>query len=275
MEISFTLDVEDHRASAHEPPRHLGMIREILSFLAERGMRGTFFVIGEVAEQDAGLVREIAAGGHEVAVHGRRHVPLNELGPERFRVEAESTKARLSDLAQQPVVGFRAPMFSLVPETHWAVEILNDLGFSYSSSVMPIRHPLFGDSGYPVRPFGWPGGLVELPCPVVRCGPFGLPWLGAVWLRNLPWPLVHLGLVATGTRRFLWTYGHPYDFDTEEPFRVLPEAGRIGSRLIWHNRHRMFDKLDRLLRFRVGPPLVERLATLPDPLPTVPAAALA
>jgi polysaccharide deacetylase family protein (PEP-CTERM system associated) len=269
MRISFTLDVEDHRASPDDLPRHLDATHAVLEFLGERGIRGTFFVVGQVVEEFPGLVKEIAAEDHEVAVHGHRHVPLPEVDPAEFRTAMVETKARIEDLVQRPPAGFRAPQFSLVAASAWVVDVLSELGFVYSSSVMPIHHPLHGDPDVPSGPFRWPTGLVELPCPVVQVGPVGLPWLGAVWLRNLPWPVIRAGMALSARRLpLLWTYAHPYDFDPDEPFRVLPEAGQVGSRLIWRKRHRMFDDLDRLLAGRIGPPLLERVETLPAPLPT-------
>ncbi len=269
MRITFTLDVEDHRDDIATDPRHLASTREVLEFLGERGVRGTFFLVGDVVDEDPGLVRAIAADGHELAVHGHRHVALPELTADGFRPGIADVKARLEDLAQQPVVGYRAPMFSLVPSTRWALDVLAGLGFTYSASVLPIRHPLFGDPTCPAGAFRWPNGIVELPCPVLRRGRAGFPFLAGVWLRNLPWPAIRTGMQLLTDCTVAWTYAHPYDFDPDEPFRVLPEAGRVGSRLIWRRRSVMFDRVDRVLSGRSAPPLRERVASLPDDLPVL------
>jgi polysaccharide deacetylase family protein (PEP-CTERM system associated) len=241
----------------------------VLEFLAERQIRGTFFVVGDVAVEHPGLVREIAAERHEIAVHSFVHRPLTEVSPEEFRTGVRDTTQRLEDVAATAVVGFRAPMLSLIPATHWALEVLGDLGFSYSSSVLPTRHPLFGDPDVPVVPFRWPNGLVELPCPVVRAAGRGIAPFAAVWLRNLPWAATQAGLALTSAGSLRWSYAHPYDFDPDEPYRRLPEAGRLGSRIIWRGRERSFARFDRLLRGRVAPPLAERVASLDLPLPAV------
>ena len=143
------------------------MTREVLDFLDAREVRGTFFVVGETAEAHPELVREVAARGHEVGLHGWRHQPLTELTADAFRADAQRGKDLLEELTGAPVLGFRAPTFSLVPESRWAVDVLADTGFTYSSSVLPARSPLFGDPTLPTTPFRWPNGLVELPCPVV------------------------------------------------------------------------------------------------------------
>src|SRR5204862_2870610 len=180
--VTFTLDLEDHRQSDADEIRYPAVTRSVLDFLDARGVRGTFFVVGETAEAEPELVREVAARGHEIALHGWRHVPLTELDAPGFRADVIRGKALLEELAGRPVVGFRAPIFSMVPESRWTTEVLADVGFTYSSSVLPAKNPLFGDPSLPITPFRWPSGVVELPCPVVRVGPIGLPYLGGVHL---------------------------------------------------------------------------------------------
>ncbi len=43
----------------------------------------------------------------------------------------------------------------------------------------------------------------------------------------------------------------------------MPDAGRLGSRLLWYNRRRTFAKIEAMLRGRAGPPLAERLHEVP------------
>jgi polysaccharide deacetylase family protein (PEP-CTERM system associated) len=259
--VTFTLDVEDYTAPGTEP-RAVDTTRRILGFLAERKVRGTFFVVGELAEQQAGLVKEIAAGGHEVALHGYRHQPLTEIDPERFRREVGAARERLEQTAGLPVVGFRAPTFSLVASTVWATDVLPELGFRYSSSVLPARSPLYGWPGQARVPSRWPSGLLELPCPVTDVGPVTNPYLGGIYFRVLPWTAVRYGLSHAHPDEVLWAYCHPYDFDPGEPFQKRPDLGPWKSRLQWINRKRMFNRLDRLLTQGAAPPLHERADAL-------------
>lgn len=261
-EITFTLDVEDHRDDLRDAPSHVAITRDIIEFLGERGIRGTFFVVGDVADEHPELTRAIVAEGHEIALHSFRHIPLPDVAIDEFTTRVRKAKEQLEDVAQQPVVGFRAPMFSLVEASYGAIDVLAELGFRYSSSAMPIRHPLYGNPAYPTTPFRWPNGLVELPCPVLRVRDVGLPFLGAVWLRNLPSTVARVGLARSHPDSLLWTYSHPYDFDPDEPFRRLPEAGRVGSYLLWRDREKMFGRFDRLLHHRSAAPLAERLDAL-------------
>jgi polysaccharide deacetylase family protein (PEP-CTERM system associated) len=264
--VTFTLDLEDHRPHDDAPFRVPALLDEILGLLDELAVVGTVFVVGELAERHPELVRQVAAAGHEVALHAWRHVPLTELTPDELHRETARGRALLADLSGQPVVGFRAPTFSLVDTSAWATEVLTDLGFTYSSSVLPAANPLYGWPGAPAQPFRWPSGLVELPVPVAGVGRAGLPYLGGVYFRLLPSPVAR-GLLAAGRPAVPWLYCHPYDFDPGEDFWVVPDAGRVGSRLLWLNRGRMKAKVERLLRDGAGAPLHVRAAGLPPELP--------
>jgi peptidoglycan-N-acetylglucosamine deacetylase len=262
--ITFTVDVEDHHAPAapgEGPSPCAAMTARILDFLAEREIRGTFFVVGDVAERMPGLIREIAARGHEVASHSHRHVPLVEEPRDRFAAAIGASKRLLEDLAGAPVLGFRAPLFSLTPESAWAVDVLYEAGFLYSSSVVPAPTLAFGWRGVPPTPFRWPCGLLELPCPVGAMGPFRLPFLGGMYLRYLP--PSHLRQAARScSTDAVWTYCHPYDLDSEEPFRRLPRVGLVSSFFLWWNRGLTLERLDLIVRGRHPAPFRDLYAEL-------------
>lgn len=260
--ITFTLDLEDY-APVGTPARANEIVPRVLDLLAEHAVRGTFFVVGELAEAEPALVKRIAAAGHEIALHAYRHVPLPKLTAAVFRDETARGRAVLEDLSGSAVTGFRAPSFSLVPESRWAVDELTDLGFVYSSSVLPAHSPLFGWPGRPRRPYRWPGGLIELPCPVASFGPhLANPYLGGVYFRVLPWPAVRLGLARARSVEILWLYCHPYDFDPDEPFVARSDVGRLGNRLLWLNRTGMAARVARVLAGRAGAPLGVRAHTV-------------
>ena len=256
--LTFTLDLEDHRPDESFPLRYPTVMREVLAFLAERNVLGTVFVVGAVAEAEPELVREVAGAGHEIGLHSWAHTHLTDQSPAACAAETRRGAALLEDLAQAPVVGFRAPTFSLVPESLWATEVLAEQGFTYSSSVLSAPNPLFGYPGAPTEPFLWPSGLAEFPAPLAGVGPLTVPFLGGTYLRLLPWPVIALAQRLGSVGPAPWTYVHPYDFDTEERYWPVPDAGRLAP-LLWVGRRRALAKVDRLLAAGAGVPLRDRV----------------
>ncbi|MBR0672091.1 polysaccharide deacetylase family protein [Neoroseomonas soli] len=260
--FTFTVDVEEHEGGS----RAREQTARLLDLLDAAGARGTFFVLDRVARADPRLVTRIARRGHEVASHGHVHQPLADLAPDRFRAGMATARDRLANLTGAAPAGFRAPYFSLTPAAAWAPDILAELGFAYSSSVLPAWNPLAGWPGAPRRPFLWPCGLLELPVPVARLGPAWLPFLGGMYLRWLPpWRL--RGLAARWTAEeaaggALWSYCHPYDLDEREALVHRPDAGVFGSLMLWLNRGPMLPRLEGLLHGRRSVPFTARLAEL-------------
>lgn len=259
MPITVTFDLEDNRRSSAQEARFVPMSHRFLDFAEQRGITATVFIVGELARSHPELVRRVADGGHEIGLHGLRHVALGDVGPTRLLAELREGKESLEQVAQVSVCGFRAPIFSLTPSTQWAVGEIKQAGFAYSSSVLPAANPLHGWPGAPQRPCRWGNGLLELPCPVGGVGSISVPFLGGIYLRYVP---------ATLARRFIrglersavpWSYSHPYDLDPDEPFFVMPHAGWLTSRILHTRRGATLACLERVLSAAggAGRPLAE------------------
>lgn len=253
--VTFTCDVEP---SPTDPTglRHGAVTRALLDRLDEWGVRGTFFVLGEVAEADPGLVRVIAARSHEVASHAHRHVPLCSLAPAALREEARRAREVLEDLTGAAVTGFRAPFFSLT--TGAAAETVAEAGYAYSSSLLPARGVLHGVPGAPRRPFAWACGLLELPVPIATLHGVAVPVLGGMYLRYLP-PFDLRAMLPRLEGPLAWTYCHPYDLDDAEPRGRAPSAGRVATAFLRANRRITARRLAAIHAGRMSVPLVERL----------------
>lgn len=274
MPLTVTFDLEDNRRSASQEPRFVAMSERFLEFVEQRGILATFFIVGEVARGHPELIRRIAERGHEIGLHSLRHVALDEVGPDRLQEELSEGKDLLEQAGQTAVHGFRAPIFSLTPNTAWAVESIAAAGFAYSSSVLPAVSPLHGWPGAPRRPFRWDNGLLELPCPVIGVGRMMVPYLGGIYLRYVPAPIARAALRRTRPEAVAWSYSHPYDIDQEEPFFVLPYAGWLTSRILHTKRRATLPVLDSLISTAgAGPPLASIASSLSGAeLPTVRAA---
>lgn len=193
--------------------------RRMLEIMARTGARSTCFVLGWVAERHPGLVREIAAAGHEVASHGYGHELIYDIGPERFREDIRRAKRILEDLVGRRVRGYRAPNFSI---TDWAIDILAEEGYGYDSSSFPVvAHDRYGRlsvSGggravYEIRP-----GFREVCVSSLRVAGRDIPWGGGGWFRMFPYPLFRAGVtrfIATGQPYVF--YIHPWEIDAGQP----------------------------------------------------------
>ena len=195
-------------------------MERMLALLADADVRATCFVLGWVAERSPRLVQRIADAGHEVACHGHGHVLLPELGPDRFRDDAERSKRALEDITGRPVVGYRAPSFSL---TDWALPILGELGFEYDSSYFPItfRHGRYGRPETVRDGLGRAGeasGVTEVSLSCLRVRGYAVPWAGGGYFRLLPYRVFRRGvhrIVRSGTPYIF--YIHPWELDPEQP----------------------------------------------------------
>ncbi len=103
--------------------------QRLLDLFDTANIKATFFVLGWVAERHPQLVREIHARGHEIASHGYSHQLIYKQTPDVFRAETARSKQILEDLAQTPVVGYRAASYSITRQSLWAIDILTELGF--------------------------------------------------------------------------------------------------------------------------------------------------
>lgn len=240
----LSVDVEDYfqveafsdrvdRARWDEfPSRVENNTRTVLDLFDECGVKGTFFTLGWVAERFPGVVREIAARGHEIGCHSYWHRLIYRLSPEEFREDTLRARRAIEDAAGAPVEGYRAPNFSVMKKSWWALEILAECGFRYDSSVFPIRHDVYGYPEAPRRPFRVDtaaGPLAEFPMTTFRwLGSANLPIGGGGYLRIFPEFVTRTGVRKASEEGIpLIAYIHPWELDPEQP-RI---PGRLTSRL--------------------------------------------
>ena len=262
----FTIDVEEYfQVSALEPvvdraaweslpSRVQAPTRRLLEMLESTGSRSTCFVLGWIAERHPDLVGAIAAAGHEVASHGQDHRRVTHQTPEQFRESVRRSKRVLEDVIGSPVLGFRAPSFSIVPGLEWALEILVEEGYHYDSSLFPIRRNGYGYPGTTrgVHRLQTPAGpLVEVPPATIRLGGATLPAAGGGYFRLFPYDLVRAGLRDAARRGEPGTfYIHPWEIDPDQPRLQVPLTTRVRH---YTGLARTEARLGRLMReFRFG-----------------------
>lgn len=220
-EYLFSVDVEDPRlelpAGERHPARVPALVDTYLDFLSRHRSKGTFFVVGEVARRHPEMIGRIVAEGHEIGCHSDSHVPLDRLGQAAFRDDLQRNLDALRAAGAGTIEGYRAPCFSLTAETGWAYEKLAEVGFAYSSSVLPARSPLYGSPAFGTAP-RLIEGIVELPVTLLGFRILPVP-IGGLYFRVLPRPLLRRALARRGTLgEAVAGYHHPYDIDTKQTF---------------------------------------------------------
>lgn len=230
--LVFSEGVKGARSGAFETRVQASMER-VLMLCATANARATFFVLGQVAEEHPTVVRKIAGEGHEVACHGYHHRPVSRQAPGEFRADVRRAKRVLEDLAGAPVVGYRAPNFSIGVAEAWAYDILLEEGFRYDSSRYPILHDHYGHPGTPRFPYeirrNHQRALVEFPVGTVRLLGVNLPIGGGGYFRLLPLALVRRGIAWVNARegRPIMFYFHPWELDPGQPRPAMPWPNRL------------------------------------------------
>jgi len=274
---ALTVDVEDYfqvNAFAgvvrhHEwdrfKPRVVANTLKALDLFDEFQAKGTFFVLGWVAERAPGLVTEIARRGHEVACHGYGHQLIYEIGPERFREDIRRAKGIIEGITGEPVQGYRAPSYSITGRSLWALDILVEEGFTYDSSIFPVVHDTYGIPDarrFPHDIACAAGSLREFPLTTFNIRGAGrelrLPIAGGGYLRLLPAPLVRRAIEAVNRteRQPAVLYFHPWELDPDQPRIRAGLKSRIRHYL---NLHRTEAKVRHLLENLAFAPMGEVL----------------
>lgn len=269
---AMTIDVEDYfqvSAFASHIPREAwttipcrveSNIDRILALLNEEETKATFFTLGWIAERYPAMVRRIVAEGHELASHGWAHYRVSDQKPDEFREDISRSKMLLEEIGGQAVLGYRAPSFSIGRHNQWALTVLEEAGYRYSSSIYPIQHDHYGMPDAPrfaYHPCS-DKGLLELPITTMRLFRRNLPAGGGGYFRLWPYPISRWFLQRLNRleRRSAIFYFHPWEMDHEQPrqtgismktrFRHYYNLHRMEARIAALTRDFKWDRMDRI-----------------------------
>lgn len=212
------LDVEQTGEPRAARTAFARQVDRIVDILHDTGTLGTFFLLGRTAERYPEIVRMIADAGHELASHGYGHQRIPELTPRTFGADVARSIEIIEGITGKRPLGYRAPYFSFTGEP-WFYPALADMGFVYSSSVLPARGVHAGLPDHPIEPCAVPGtSLLEIPIAVAEVAGRRLPAAGGGFWRVLPWPMISWAARDTSPHRPFAGYLHPHEFD-EHPLR--------------------------------------------------------
>jgi len=190
--------------------------------------KGTFFVLGWIAERLPGLVREIHSRGHEVASHGWSHELCNKCSQADLEEDLIKSKKLLEDIIGKPVYGYRAPSFSINDDI---LKIIEECGYLYDSSYNSFgMHSRYGHLhisrkngtgiAIPVNRKSSieNGQFYELPISNIDVLNCVLPWGGGGYFRLMPYPVFKIGtkLILNRQHAALF-YFHPWEIDPDQP----------------------------------------------------------
>jgi polysaccharide deacetylase family protein (PEP-CTERM system associated) len=255
----FSVDLEDIRSLVPDGGRYADRVVAntecYLELLERHDVQCTFFTTGDVARRYPDLLRRLVAAGHEIGSHTSDHLPLDRHTPESFR---DDMLRCLEDFDRADVprcVGFRAPVGSLIEQTSWAWEVIEDLGFTYSSSVCTATGTLYGWPGFGRDVPQKVGGIWEIPTSICHLPGLRMPFAGGVFFRVLPFALVRWLFERRHREGHpIAGYIHPYDVDTEQERFMHPEIdnSRFYNWLLYFNRRGTLSRVDAFVRRGYG-----------------------
>lgn len=255
----FSIDLEDVRSLIPDGERFAervpANVERYLEFLKRHNARCTFFTVGDIARRYPSLMRQIVAEGHEIACHSSDHTPLDRHNRQSFREDLQRCLEDFSRVGAERISGYRAPIASMTQATTWAYEILRELGFTYSASVLAARNPLYGWPSFGPDRARRVDGVWELPVSLSGLPGLNVPLVGGVYFRVLPLPLVeYLFRRRLSSGDPVIGYLHPHDIDTEQERFMHGEINenRFYNWLLYRNRGDVFRRLERLLRHGVA-----------------------
>jgi polysaccharide deacetylase family protein (PEP-CTERM system associated) len=215
----------------------------VLEILKQRKIRATFFILGHVAEQHPELVQKIIEENHEIGSHGYSHTPITQQTPDQFKEDLLRSIKVIEKISGEKVLGYRAPLFTIVEKTSWALDIIKNAGLKYDSSIFPVKTPLYGVPDAPLFPYyisssnikrnAYTEDLLEIPLSVYRIPLLkrNIPIAGGFYLRFLPYKFISYGIQKINRENFpAVCYIHPWELDPKHP--------RIRS-LKWYHYYRL------------------------------------
>ena len=257
---AMSVDVEDYfQVSAFEkqieksdwnniPCRVEENIERILALFEQKEIKATFFTLGWVAERYPSMVKKIVENGHELASHGWEHIRVTQQEQDEFRQDITRTKHFLEDLSGKQIKGYRAASYSICSENLWALDCLADASYLYSSSIVPIKHDLYGIPDAPRFSFSSAGDrLLEIPISTINIAGRNINCGGGGWFRLFPYSFSRWAInnINVKDQQPCIFYFHPWEVDPEQP--RVESASRKSKFRHYLNLHKMHDRLANLL----------------------------
>ncbi len=254
MKNALTFDVEDWLQSTYVKSAKIrdiviGQTSKVLDILNDTGVNATFFVQGLIAEAFPHIVKDIDSLGHEIGTHGYSHEFVFKQTKQAFKDDVRRSIDILEDIIGKKVIGYRAPDFSILTESLWALDILQQEGILYDSSIFPIKSRRYGIPNFERKPHKiGNSGLIEFPLSTIKVFGKNLPISGGGYFRLLPYNIIKFALKKINAEGIpVIVYMHPYEFDPKDLKRKLKSEENFNDKLFKFMQNLNRDKSEKKL----------------------------
>jgi polysaccharide deacetylase family protein (PEP-CTERM system associated) len=285
MKNALTIDLEDYYqvtafAATNDQVGSASFIsrveqntEKILEVLAQGRRLATFFAVGSVAERFPQLIQRVSRAGHEIACHSFAHRQVFTMTRDQFYQDTRRAKLAIEDAAGVSIQGYRAPSFSITRDSQWAFEVLAELGFTYDSSIFPIRHLHFDMRLVSRTPFlimTSAGPILEFPMTTFQIAGARAPLAGGAYLRLLPYRFTRWGIqyLNDSENHPACIYLHPWELDPEQPRMKGSITARLRHYFGLRGAETKFRRLLEDFEFHPLGVLVKDLNDRPSTCPT-------
>jgi len=248
LEVASAPDISEWNSLPSCVERNFGRLLDLFS---ENNVHVTCLFLGYIAQRFPQLVKEAFNRGHEVASHGFAHRLVYTMTPQTFLEDTRKSKDILENIIGKPVLGYRAPGFSVTQDTPWFFEKLLEAGHCYDSSVFPAPRQHGGMNTNRYEPHLTADGLIEFPITVASVLAKRWCFFGGGYLRLFPYPVIRqMSRQVMKENRPVIFYLHPREIDPDHPRLTLTRKRAFKS---YVNLKTTEPKLRRILSdFEIG-----------------------
>lgn len=224
-------------------------IEKILDLLEKYSGYATFFITLEVVKKYPNIIKKIFSNGHEIGVHGPKHLRLSKYGAGEFETDLVEQIELIKKITGKKPLGYRAPHFSLNKKTYWVLPILKELGFIYDSSIFPVNMGEYGIAHSTTKPYEIISGLQEIPITVAEFGNIRVPFAGGVYFRILPYWIFEklLNFVSKKTTPII--YFHPHELNKKTP--QIKNGPWLRRKLKYWGTRTSYSKFEKILKYYI------------------------
>lgn len=243
LDVDSTKSVSSWNVYPERIHRNLDLILDLLD---RTNQKGTFFVLGWIAEKYPEIIKKIDSMGYEIGSHSHTHQLAYNQTHLEYKEDLHKSIGTIESCIGKKVTLYRAPGFSIKEENKWAFEYLIEEGILIDSSIFPAKraHGGFNNFGFKKPGIIEYGGVDIKEFPINTISAFGneIVFSGGGYFRLLPLPILKK---LWANSNYTMTYFHPRDFDSSQP--VIEELNLFRRFKSYYGLKSCLPKLENIL----------------------------